>query len=403
MIFHFKKIDSPSSVSDQQWKSWTWQMQNSIKSEEDFNSIFALHSEEKSFPLIQEKFAIKSTPYYAQVVRQNPALRKIVVPHNKELDPTGFHQKDPLGEKKHNPTSRIIHRYPDRVLFLITDFCGVYCRYCTRKHFTSQGHHIAPQKEYQNALEYIQNNKGIREVILSGGDPLTLSNKKIENILKDIRNISHVEIIRIGSRMPVACPFRLDKELIEIIKKYQPVFIMTHFNHPDELTVDCAEYLLNLSEHGISVYNQMVLLNGINNHPALVQALTRRLLSLRVHPYYMFQCDPSEGSDHFRTTIENSKWIQKELWGVLSGLALPRLSMDLPYGGGKVELTPDHLIKKTKQGSTHKGFDGIKSTYYNPQSSTLPDKRLMKPYLEEWNLIKNQPYGDSNCYEKKSV
>ena len=402
MTFDFKKIIPPPKVSQEQWESWTWQMQNSLKSKDDFKSFFSLKEKEvNSFSLIQEKFSVKSTPYYAAVIHQNPTLQKIALPHLKELDSKGFHQEDPLGEKAHSPTSRIIHRYPDRVLFLITDFCGIYCRYCTRKHFTGQGHHIAPQNEYQNAVEYIKNNKGIREVILSGGDPLTLSNDKIHRVLKDIRNIPHIEIIRIGSRMPVVCPFRLDTYLIKILKQYQPVFIMTHFNHPDELTFDCTQYLLRLSDSGIAVYNQMVLLNGINNHPALVQALNRRLLSLRVHPYYMFQCDPSLGTNHFRTTIQNSKWIQKELWGVLSGLALPRLSMDLPSGGGKVELTPDHLIKMAKEGSTHKGFDGVESTYYNPESSLLPDEKLMTSYLKEWHVIKNQPYGGSNCYEKK--
>ncbi len=401
MIFDYKKITPPLKVSQDQWENWTWQMQNSLKSEKDFKSLF--HLEENSFSLIQEKFAVQSTPYYAKVIQQNSVLQKIALPHLKELDSKGFHQKDPLGENAHSPTSRIIHRYPDRVLFLITDFCGIYCRYCTRKYFTAQGHHVVPKNEYQNAMEYIKNNKGIREVILSGGDPLTLSNNKIHRILKDIRSIPHIEIIRIGSRMPVVCPFRLDVELMEILKQHQPVFIMTHFNHPDELTYECADHLLRFSNNGISVYNQMVLLNGINNHPALVQALNRRLLSLRTHPYYMFQCDPSLGTNHFRTTIENSKWIQKELWGILSGLALPRLSMDLPDGGGKVELTPDHLIKKTKSGSTHKGFDGIESTYCNPEVSLLPDEKSMMPYLKEWNLIKNQPYGGSNRHEKQSM
>ena len=387
---NFKKISAPSHISEDQWTRWAWQMQNSLKTKEDFKSFFSI--DEKVFSSVQEKFSIQTTPYYAAVIKDHSDLRKIVLPDEKELDSKGFHQKDPLGEKSHTPTPRIVHRYPDRVLFLVTDFCGIYCRYCTRKHFTAKGHHTVPKKEYLDAIQYIQKNKGIREVILSGGDPLTLSNNKLDLILKDLRSISHIELIRIGSRMPVVCPFRLDQELIETLKKYQPVFIMTHFNHPDELTHECAMHLLKLSDNGISIYNQMVLLNGVNNHPAIVQALSRRLLSLRVHPYYMFQCDPSTGTDHFRTTIENSKWIQKELWGFLSGLALPRLSMDLPSGGGKVELTPDHLIEKTKEGSTHKGFDGIKSTYHNPKTSLLPNEKLMEPYLKEWNLIKEQSY-----------
>jgi len=393
-MFHFESISTPSHISTEQWTHWKWQMQNALKKPKDFERLPNLSEAEKTaLYSLQNIFAAQTTPYYLQLCRKYPAIRQMTLPHLKELDSSGFYQEDPLGEKNHNPAPRIIHRYPDRVLFLVTDFCGIYCRYCTRKHFTAQGNHTISSQNYQKALQYIQNNHGIREVILSGGDPLTLSNNRIKNILKDLRSIPHIEIIRIGSRLPVVCPFRIDTELVEILIEHQPVFIMTHFNHPKELTAECVKHLLHLCDNGICVYNQMVLLNGINNHPAVVQALNRRLLFIRVRPYYMFQCDPSPGTQHFRTTIENSRWIQKELWGILSGLATSRLSMDLPSGGGKVELTPDHFIKKEKNTFFHKGFDGITSGYPNPEKSHLPNEADIQEYLEEWKILKTQTYG----------
>lgn len=392
MKLTFEKISIPCSVKKENWIDWKWQLRHSLQSLNDFDSFFCLREDEKK--AFQEKsFTVKTTPYYAELCKKYESIRKMTIPSSKELNLKGF--DDPLGEKDHNPVPRIIHRYPDRVLFLVTDFCGIYCRYCTRKHFTAKNHHIANKDEYLQALSYIQSHKGIREVILSGGDPLTLSDKKIEKILFDLRSIDHVEIIRIGSRMPAVCPFRISTQLIHILKQAQPVFIMTHFNHPKELTLECKNHLLRLSDNGICAYNQMVLLNGINNHPAVVQALSRRLLYVRVRPYYMFQCDPSQGSDHFRTTIENSKWIQKQLWGTLSGLALPRLSMDLPGGGGKVELVPDHFIEKKGRKYFYKGFDGMKLSYENPTSSILPLKKEIEDYLGEWELLTQSSYKNS--------
>ena len=391
-MLSFEHLQKPDSIESSHWKDWKWHIRNSLKSEKDFDSFLKLTEDEKfGFKKGKSFFSFKTTPYYAYLCKKYKALRQMTLPCSKEF--SGFYQEDPLGEKRHTPTPRIIHRYPDRVLFLVTDFCGIYCRYCTRKYFTAQGHHTIPQTEYSQALEYIQNNQGIREVILSGGDPLTLSDEKLGKILDDIRSISHVEIIRIGTKMLTVCPFRITSSLIEVLTRNQPVFIMSHFNHPKELTQDAKNYILKLCDHGISVFNQMVLLNGINNHPALVQSLNRRLLYLRVKPYYMFQCDPSRGTDHFRTQIENSKWIQKELWGKLSGLATPRLSVDLPHGGGKVELVPDHWIEKTSQGSTHRGFDGLQATYPEPKENLLPNQKDLNEYLPEWNLICHQPYG----------
>lgn len=403
MKFVFEALENPKGISKENWTNWKWQIQNSLKSVKDFESFFQMKPNEKQIlKKASSLFSLKTTPYYALLCQKYSALKKMTLPSSKELE--GFFHADPLEEKKHSPAPRIIHRYPDRVLFLATDFCGIYCRYCTRKHFTAQGNHVIPNQDYRQALRYIQTNKGIREVILSGGDPLTLSDSRLKKILNDIRSIPHIEIIRIGTRMPAVCPFRITPELLDILVQNQPVFIMTHFNHPKELTQESKNSLSALCGKGISVYNQMVLLNGVNNHPAVVQALSRRLLYIRVHPYYMFQCDPSQGTDHFRTTISHSKWIQKQLWGVLSGLAVPRLSMDLPGGGGKVEFTPDHFIKKINNTSIHQGFDGIQAGCPDPASEmTCPKKEDIQEYLEEWAVICSQTYGRSRIKEKYAV
>jgi len=295
---------------------------------------------------------------------------------------------DPLGERKNNPAPRIIHRYPDRVLFLITDICSVYCRYCTRKHFTGQEQAFVKSDEYQEALKYIQSHPGIREVILSGGDPLTVSDAQLDRTLYDLRKIEHVEIIRIGTRMPVVCPMRITEDLVKILRKHKPVFLMSHFNHPREVTAEAAAAVELFVDHGIPVMNQMVLLNGVNNHPAIVQALSRRLLFLRAKPYYMFQCDPSHGTDHLRTSIEDSLEIQKELWGNLSGLAMPNLSVDIPDGGGKAYYVPSFETSRSEERREYRGWDGVEAEYINPAANKIVKPLDAEMYLEEWEQLK---------------
>ena len=368
----------PPSASE--WRNWRWQMKNL------FNP----------FPSsVPSNFIAGATPYYLRLIRQNPHtnLKQIVQPQKKELEKGRQQLKDPLGEKAHSPAPRIIHRYPDRALFLVTDSCGVYCRYCTRKRFTGKKQAFVKKADYDQALSYIKSNRGIREVILSGGDPLTLSDNRLKKILSDLRAIDHIEILRIASRMPVVCPMRLTDSLIKILQKFNPVFLLTHFNHPAEVSLEAARALTRTANGGILMFNQTVLLNGINNHPALIQALSRRLLYLRVKPYYMFQCDPSEGTDHLRTSVESSRRIQNELWGRLSGLALPNLSLDIPGGGGKAGITPDFLKKKSDGGEwVCQGWDGIKESYINPLREFSPPG--VEEYETEWLTLKNQPYGN---------
>jgi len=403
MKFIFEKAPKPSDVSPANWFDWAWQLRSSLKTEQDYLQYFDLTESEKmafrsTLKNGSEIFNIRTTPYYASLGSRTNALdpiRRILTPHEKELtDHTASHL-DPLGERKksNHPAPRIVHRYSDRVLFLITDICSVYCRYCTRKHFTGSDQAFIKQNEYAAALEYIKKTTGLREVILSGGDPLTVSDAQLERVLTDLRNIEHIEIIRIGTRMPVVAPMRITEDLVKIIKKAKPVFLMTHFNHPKELTAEAAMSVEKFVDNGIPVMNQMVLLNGVNNHAAVVQALSRRLLFLRAKPYYMFQCDPSIGTDYLRTSIEDSLEIQKELWGHLSGLAMPTLSLDIPDGGGKAYYVPKFETEVTTSARKFTGWDGVTSEYINPRTEDLIKPFEYEVYLQEWNELKNSRFG----------
>lgn len=397
MKFKFLPLKPLTGVAPEDWFNPSWQMKNCLQSVEDFSAHFELSSgERQTFQEIDQLFRIRVTPYYASLVdRQDPMdpIRRILMPHDLEKLDGGQQMLDPLGEDRHRPVKRIIHRYPDRALFLVTDFCSVYCRYCTRKHFTAKDQVFPSTQDYEQALLYIRSNPAIREVILSGGDPLTLSDSRLEQVLTDLRNIDHVEIIRVGSRMPVVCPMRITPHLVKILRKASPVYFLAHFNHPRELTAEAAEALGLLVDNGIPVMNQMVLLNGVNNHPAIVQALSRRLLYLRVKPYYMFQCDPSEGTSHLQTSVDQSLEIQKELWGRLSGLALPNLSLDIPGGGGKVGLVPDFEVRRQGVTRTYQGWDGFQSEYVSPDLGEMLTPSDAHLYIAEWNTIVHATYG----------
>ncbi len=385
----------PSFLGDEpsQWANWTWQLRNSLRKRPDFDRHFQLTPEEKAgFEGEGVIFQIRCTPYYAALAAPEIAadpIRRMIMPNAKEITAGLQQMLDPLAERRNSPAPRVIHRYPDRCLLLVTDTCSVYCRYCTRKHFTATDQAMIKSSEYDQALTYIRSRPGLREVILSGGDPLTLSDSALERVLKDLRSIDHIEIIRIGSRMPVVCPMRITPALVQMMRAYQPVFIMTHFNHPRELTREAADALSLMVDHGLPVFNQMVLLNGVNNHAAIVQALSRRLLYLRVKPYYMFQCDPSEGTDHLRTSVEDSLSIQRELWGRLSGLAMPNLSLDIPDGGGKVGLVPDFQVSHDDRVRTYEGWDGVRATYVSPSPETILPPLDAEIYASEWEQLKS--------------
>lgn len=409
--FQYLPAPRPEGISQAQWSDWTWQLRHSLRQEQDFETQFPLMAEEqKAFREARGLFNIRVTPYSLSLLGKTARdpLRRLVIPHSQELEAGAQQMLDPLGEKKNSPVPRLIHRYSDRVLLLVTDFCSVYCRFCTRKHFTGQEQALIRDADLKTALNYIKARPGLREVLLSGGDPLTLSDSSLEKILGELRRIEHVELIRIGSRMPVVAPMRVTPELVSLLRGSPPVYMMTHFNHPRELTAEAAEALGRLVDGGIPVFNQMVLLNGVNNHPALIQALSRRLLHLRVKPYYMFQCDPSLGTDHLRTGIDESLRIQRELWGHLSGLAMPVYAVDLPGGGGKTVLAPNFQISQEPGRRSFRGWDGVSSDYVDPDpaGSLIPEDA--HEFEAEWqqlkaakkpDLAKKIPSGDQNISE----
>lgn len=394
------------SVSIRDWSDWQWQMRSSLTTLAQFETTFRLSREERLGFESHGLFQIRTTPYYASLASPTDPrdpIRRIFMPHEKELKDPFQSMLDPLGEKKNLAAPRIIHRYSDRVLFLVTDVCGTYCRYCTRKHFTATDEFMPSQNEYNEALAYIQRHPGIREVILSGGDPLTLSDGHLERILKDLRKIPHVEIIRLGTRMPVINPFRVTEALSKILRTYAPVFVMSHFNHPRELTAEARLALSNLVDSGIPVMNQMVLLNGVNNDAAIVQALSRRLLYLRVKPYYMFQCDPSFGTDHLRTSVEASLRIQRELWGHLSGLAMPNLALDIPEGGGKTYLVPNFQTAQEGSVRKFKGWDGVSAQYISPPDSEMISPSDALKYRKEWEILKDAKLSCQEPEESQTI
>jgi lysine 2,3-aminomutase len=394
MKLEFRNVEPFPGVALEHWRDWRWQFKSSLSTLGQFETHFELTAEERAAFARPLSFPVQATPYYAALAGRTSVddpVRRMMIPRVAELDGVGQQVADPLGERAHSPRERVIHRYPDRILFLITDQCSLYCRYCLRKHFTGQGEAFVGSEDYLRALEYIRSASGVREIILSGGDPLTISDGRLERVLSDLRSVEHIEIIRIASRMPVVAPMRVTSELAGLLRRFKPVFFMTHFNHPQELSSDAAEALERLVDSGVPVFNQMVLLNGINNHPALVQALARRLLYLRVKPYYMFQCDPSEGTEHFRTSVEQSEEIQRELWGRLSGLAMANLSLDIPGGGGKVGLVPRFEVSREDGVRKYSGYDGVAGEYRSP--SVAVETPELGEYLAEWNELKGQVYG----------
>lgn len=392
----FKWITSqpPETVSHDNWQDWTWQLRNSLKTQQDFQRYLTLNESEKQcFAEGKELFNIRTTPYYASLAgaHSEDPIRKILMPKKEELSFEDQQMQDPLAEKKNQVTPRLIHRYSDRVLYLVTDVCSVYCRFCTRKHFTGADQALIKPEEHQQVLSYLKTHPGVREVILSGGDPLTISDSALDRILFDLRQIPSVEIIRVGSRMPVVAPQRVTEDLVRILRKHKPVFMMTHFNHPREITEQAALAVESFVDHGIPVMNQMVLLNGVNNHPAVIQALSRRLLYLRAKPYYMFQCDPSLGTDHLRNSIDQSLEIQKELWGHLSGLAMPNYAVDIPQGGGKTVLTPNFEVAQDRHKNirTYKGWDGVQADYISPSLEKMKTPLDAEMYFAEWDQLRN--------------
>lgn len=349
------------------WNDWKWQLRNAFTSIDDLQKIMKLTEKEvMAINNLKGRLPIRITPYFASLIYDSKPLhplRRNVIPVVEELIVSSSEQSDPLHEKSSSPVKGIVHRYPDRVLFTVTQVCSNYCRYCTRSHSVGKLDKLG-KHDFEKAFEYIAAHKEVRDVLISGGDPLTLSDEILDYILYNIRKIEHVEIIRIGTRIPVVLPQRITDGLLSILKKYHPLFISLHFSHPLEITEECAAACNKLADNGFPLGSQTVLLKGINDNVPVMMELMHKLLKVRVRPYYLYQCDLIPGSGHFRTTVKKGLEIIKGLRGFTSGYAVPTFVIDAPGGGGKIPLLPpEYVIEHNDEHIVMANYKGVRCEY----------------------------------------
>ena len=369
----FKSAPRPEIWKDAEskdWNNWVWQQQKRIKSMEQLEKVVTVTPEEQqAFAQSHEMFNMGITPYYASLMDPtdpNCPIRLQSVPKPGELLILPTDLEDPLAEERDMPVPGITHRYPDRVLFYTTHNCPVYCRHCTRKRKVSDPSSSAANQQLEESLAYIETHKEIRDVVISGGDPLSNSDDRLEYILSRIRAMDHIEVFRIGTRNLVTLPQRITQNFADMLKKYHPVFVHTHFNHPKECTLEAFDACARLADAGCVLHNQMVLLKGVNDDPKIVKELNHKLLMMRVRPYYIYQCDLSQGISHFRTPVEVGLNIIENLRGWTSGMAVPHFVIDAPGGGGKIPLLPQYVVKHEGKKWTLRNFRKQEFEYIEP-------------------------------------
>lgn len=358
-------------VTDEEWNDWHWQVRNRIQTVEELKKYIQLTEEEEgAINQVLGKLRMSITPYYLTLMDPldpNCPIRKQAIPTLNELHLSDHDLEDPLNEDGDSPVPGLTHRYPDRVLFLITDMCSMYCRHCTRRRFAGQTDREVPKDRVDQALEYIRNTPTIRDVLLSGGDALLVSDARIEYILQQLREIPHVEIIRFGTRTPVVMPQRITEDFVNMIKKYHPIWLNTHFNHSKEITRETKIAIDRLADAGVPLGNQSVLLRGINDCVHVMKELVHNLVMLRIRPYYIYQCDLSQGIEHFRTPVSKGIEIIEGLRGHTSGYAVPTFVVDAPGGGGKIPVMPQYVISQSPGKVVLRNFEGVITTYYEPE------------------------------------
>lgn len=357
-------------VTDVQWNDWKWQVRNRIETLEDLKKYISLTpEEEEGVKKTLSTLRMAITPYYLSLINpddpQDP-VRRQCIPTGAETHQAAADLLDPLHEDEDSPTPGLTHRYPDRVLFLITDMCSMYCRHCTRRRFAGQTDNECGADRIEKALEYIEKTECVRDVLLSGGDALMVADKKLEYIISRLRAIPHVEIIRLGTRTPVVCPQRITPELCDMLKKYHPVWLNTHFNHPNEVTAESKKACEMLANAGVPLGNQSVLLRGVNDCVHVMKHLVHELVKMRVRPYYIYQCDLSMGLEHFRTPVSKGIEIIEGLRGHTSGYCVPTFVVDAPGGGGKTPVMPQYVISQAPGRVVLRNFEGVITTYTEP-------------------------------------
>lgn len=362
------------NVTDEQWNDWKWQVKNRIETYEQLSKYFTFSDEEaEGIKKALAKFRMAITPYYLSLIDPNDPydpIRRQAIPQGAECNIAPADLNDPLHEDEDSPAPGLTHRYPDRVLFLITDMCSMYCRHCTRRRFAGQKDCAVPMEQIEKCIDYIRHHEEVRDVLLSGGDAFMLSDSLLEKIIAELRIIEHVEIIRIGTRTPVVCPQRITPELCDMLKKYHPIWVNTHFNHPSEITPEAAAACARLADAGIPLGNQSVLLAGVNDCVHVMKKLVNELVYIRVRPYYLYACDPSLGLSHFRTPVSKGIEIMEGLRGHTSGLCVPTFVVDAPGGGGKTPVLPTYLISQKPGKIVLRNFEGVITTYTEPSHYT---------------------------------
>ncbi len=368
---HFRDIPLWKDVSDEDWGDWRWQLENRVTDVEALKLAIELTpGEEEGIRRCLERFRMAITPYYVTLMSpEDPEcpVRRQGVPTALELRTMPYDMVDPLHEDVDSPVPHLTHRYPDRVLFLVTNCCSIYCRHCTRRRFSGREDALVTREHIDRALDYIRGTEKVRDVLVSGGDPLVLADDALEYILGSLRSIRHVEVIRIGTRVPVVLPQRITPELCSMLRRYHPLWVNTHFNHPKEITRESRRACELLADSGIPLGNQSVLLRGVNDCPRIMMKLVHELVKIRVRPYYIYQCDLAVGLEHFRTPVAKGIEIIEQLRGHTSGFAVPTFVVDAPGGGGKIPVGPEYLISHGERKVVLRNYEGVISVYNEPE------------------------------------
>ena len=365
-----------AGVAPELWERWSWQQAERLRRYADVDRLLELTADERqAFVASADLFEVALTPYYASLIDPldpSDPIRQQALPQRGELLRFPFELEDPLAEEAHMAAPGVTHRYPDRVLFYVTHNCPVYCRHCTRKRKVGDPESAQRRDELESGLRYIEQNRAVRDVLLSGGDPLTLSDVRLQELLERLARIEHVEVLRLGTRNPVTLPQRITPALCEVLRAYRPLYVHTHFNHPRECTEAAGLALERLADAGCVLGNQMVLLRGVNDDPALVLDLNRWLLRHRCRPYYIFQADMAEGITHFRTPLSKGLEIINHLRGHISGMGVPHFAVDLPGGLGKVTLTPETVLRREGSRYLMRNARGHTVWFHDVEEAGLP-------------------------------
>lgn len=367
--FPSKRAQLYKDIPDNQWDDWRWQLSHRLNSAEDIGKVLRLTESELKALNARGLFRVDITPYYISLINPddpNDPIRKQVIPTAGEINAFTGMMADSLAEDRHSPVPGLVHRYPDRVLMLVTTQCASYCRYCTRSRIVGDPAETFSRTEFEMQIEYLRRTPQVRDVLLSGGDPLTLAPGLLEELLTKLREIEHIEIIRIGSRVPVFMPQRVTTELTDLLQRFHPLWLNIHVNHPNEITAELAAATDKLSCAGIPLGNQSVLLAGVNDCPHIMRKLVQDLVRIRVRPYYLYQCDLVEGAGHFRTPVAKGIEIIEALRGHTSGFAVPTFCVDAPEGGGKIPVMPTYHISSSDHKIVLRNYEGFITTYEEP-------------------------------------